>query len=131
MFAAFCNDPDTITMHRAIRTATHTTQSPGITGKFREHKELHIYIVPPNHLAQLNQNITIVQIVLETAFFPPFLFKRNSTPCTNLFVKKKKKRSLKSLDSFSGAAIGNKPVIQIFKCCSLFYAKTIFWNEKM
>lgn len=75
LFAAFCNDPDMITVYRAIRTATHTTQSPGITWKFRGNKEVHIYIVPSNHLAQLNQNITIVQTVLETVFFfPPFFF---------------------------------------------------------
>lgn len=51
LFAAFCNDPDMITVCRAIRTATHTTQSPGITWKFMGNKELHIYIVPPHHLA--------------------------------------------------------------------------------
>lgn len=54
LFAAFCNDPDMIIVYRAIRTATHTTQSPGIIEKCRGNKEVHIYIVPSNHLAQLN-----------------------------------------------------------------------------
>lgn len=74
LFPAFSNYPDMITVYKAIRTATHTTKSPGITWKFKGNKAPHVCIVPLNHLAQLNQNITIAQTMLETDFFLYFLF---------------------------------------------------------
>lgn len=77
LFPAFSNYPDLITVYKAIRTATHTTKSPGITWKFTGNKAPRICIEPQNHLAQLNQNITIAQTMLETdffLFFPLFIF---------------------------------------------------------